>query len=414
MDIKEWKICGMNMYGKMEHPLVTVVIPVCNRENTILRAVNSVLWQTYENIEVIVVDDGSTDSTVQVVESCSDDRVRVIRLSHNHGANYARNRGIEQARGEFVAFQDSDDEWLEDKLDRQISYMLKKCLEGLFCPYILCDGVNTEVVPCDHQNVDCDYTELIGRLKRGNIVGTPTLVVRKNVFSYIGLFDEKMRRLQDYEFVIRFVKKFRLGYIEKPLVKAYKTEKSISADRDALLDAYMVLAKKHFDFIDLDHMIQMIFEYTDIFTIEKVDWRKFDALVDLVKEDEMFGEERRIYKIIIECFCKKYIPIRHMLEEWFEFIGGFAGDEGFAIYGAGTYGHKVYRELKKKNCTPNYYLVTKRGKEHEKDGIPIIELEQHTNKQMPVIIAVSWEKQKELIRNLQDHGICRFCIYPYC
>ena len=397
----------------MEHPLVTVVIPVCNRENTILRAVNSVLWQTYENIEVIVVDDGSTDSTVQVVESCSDDRVRVIRLSHNHGANYARNRGIEQARGEFVAFQDSDDEWLEDKLDRQISYMLKECLEGLFCPYIFCDGVNTEVVPCDHRNVDCDYTELIGRLKRGNIVGTPTLVVRKNVFSYIGLFDEKMRRLQDYEFVIRFVKKFRLGYIEKPLVKAYKTEKSISADRDALLDAYMVLAKKHFDFIDLDHLIWAIFDCTDIFISKKIDWKVFDTLVDIIREKNVFGGERS-YKTLIEYICGKYIPVKKMVEDWFGSFREFITAEKFAIYGAGTYGYKAYMDLKRQNCIPEYFLVTKQNEGKEIDGIPVIELGQHENKNMPVIIAVSWEKQAELINNLQDQGICRFCIYPLC
>lgn len=398
----------------MEHPLVTVVIPVCNREKTILRAINSVLWQTYKNIELIVVDDGSTDATVEVVENCKDDRIQVIRLAHNHGANYARNRGIEQARGEFIAFQDSDDEWLEDKLDRQISYMIKEGLRASFCPYILCDGPNMQIVPYNYLDGSHDSAGLIKQLKMENIVGTPTLVVRKDAFSCIGLFDEKMRRLQDYEFVIRFVKEFRLGYIGEPLVKAYKTEKSISADKNALLDAYMVLVKKHSDFIDLDHMIRMIFEYTDIFIDEKMDWRKFDTLADLINEDKVWGEERRIYKIIIECFRKKYIPIKKMLEEWYEFFGGLAGKEEFAVYGAGTYGRKVYRELKKKDCVPKYYLVTKRGEEHEIDGIPVIEIGQLKSRNMPVIIAVSWEKQKEIIRNLQDYGICRFCIYPFC
>ncbi len=398
----------------MERPLVTVVIPVCNRENTILRAVNSVLQQTYENIEVIVVDDGSMDDTVGVVENCKDDRIQVIRLGHNHGANYARNRGIEQARGEYIAFQDSDDEWLEDKLDRQISYMIKEGLRASFSPYILCDGLNRRIVPYDYLDIGYDPAGLIERLKMGNIVGTPTLVVRKDAFSHIGLFDEKMGRLQDYEFVIRFAKVFRLGYITEPLVKAYKSEKSISADKVALLDAYMALVKKHSDFIDLDHMIQMIFEYTDIFTDEKMDWRRFDTLVDLIKESKMLGGEGRIYKIIIECFRKKYIPIKEMLEGWYESFNESVKEEEFAVYGAGTYGRKVYGELKERKYVPKYYLVTKREEEHEIDGIPIIELAQLKNKNMPVIIAVSWEKQTELIRNLQNHGIFRFCVYPFC
>ena len=398
----------------MERPLVTVVIPVYNRESTIFRAVNSVLRQTYTNIEIIIVDDCSTDSTLNVIKDCNDDRIRLICLSHNYGANYARNRGIEQAEGEFIAFQDSDDEWMEDKLDRQIRYMIEEDFQASFCPYILCDGENRQVMPCDYKNSIFYKSEMIERLKAGNIVGTPTLVVKRNVFSQIGMFDERMDRLQDYEFVIRFVKKFRLGYIDKPLVKAYKMEKSISADKKALLDAYKILVEKHFDFIDFRYMVDTVFNYTDIFLGGEIDWKEFDGLLDRVRNKRDIGEKTDYYKQITECVYKKYFPAVKLFEEWYNLFSEFLKTEEFAIYGAGTYGRKAFYDLKKQNCIPKYFLVTRQEENCGAYGVPVVELSDHKNTNMPVLIAVSWEKQKELIKNLLDKGIYRFCIYPFC
>ena len=97
-------------------PLVSVIIPLYNREKTIQRAVDSVLNQIYTNIEVIVVDDGSTDDSVKMLHKYGgDERVKVFCQPQNKGANAARNRGIREARGEYIAFHDSDDAWLPDR-----------------------------------------------------------------------------------------------------------------------------------------------------------------------------------------------------------------------------------------------------------------------------------------------------------
>lgn len=96
--------------------MVSVIIPSYNRENTIVRAVNSVLNQTYKDIEVIVVDDCSKDRTLELLSSIKDERLKFFKLEKNSGACVARNFGIEKANGEFIAFQDSDDEWLPEKL----------------------------------------------------------------------------------------------------------------------------------------------------------------------------------------------------------------------------------------------------------------------------------------------------------
>lgn len=398
----------------MEQPLVSVVIPVYNRENTILRAIDSVLRQTYTNIEIIVVDDCSIDSTVNLISSCNDERIRVICLSRNQGANYARNRGIENARGEFIAFQDSDDEWLENKLDKQIKYMLDERLEAVFCPYILCDGAQCYIVPNDYQNSDIYITGLQEKLKRGNVVGTPTLIVKRDVFHRIGMFDEEMARLQDYEFVIRLIKKYRLGYIDEPLVKAYRLGKSISTNEDAFIEAYKRLAEKHSDFIELECVIDSIFNYTTIFRDGKINWGKFDGLIEIIRNELDCKTQKDFYKLIVEYLYKRYFPVRRMVEDWYAFYTEFIRTKEFAIYGAGKYGKKAYDDIKRQNCIPRYFLVTEQNGQSEMEGVPVVELSADISRDIPVIIAVSWEKQNELIKNLQNLGIYRFCIYPFC
>ena len=117
-------------------PLVSVVIPLYNRENTIQRAVDSILNQTYTNIEVLVVDDGSTDASVKMLEKYQKDkRVKVFLQGTNKGANVARNRGIQEAEGEYIAFQDSDDVWLSDKLEKQIKRMESENFYISFCAF---------------------------------------------------------------------------------------------------------------------------------------------------------------------------------------------------------------------------------------------------------------------------------------
>ena len=105
--------------------LVSIVIPAYNRENIIRECLESVLNQTYKNIEIIVVDDCSDDNTVNVVNSIGDERIRCCKLQQNSGACFARNYGAALARGEYIAFQDSDDIWLPEKLEKQVKYLEK-------------------------------------------------------------------------------------------------------------------------------------------------------------------------------------------------------------------------------------------------------------------------------------------------
>ena len=101
-------------------PLVSVIIPTYNRGRLILDSINSVLNQTYKNIELIVVDDCSTDNTEEILKSINDSRIKYVKLEKNSGACIARNKGIELSTGEFIAFNDSDDLWITTKLEKQL------------------------------------------------------------------------------------------------------------------------------------------------------------------------------------------------------------------------------------------------------------------------------------------------------
>lgn len=107
-------------------PFVSIVIPTYNRARFLGRLVRSVLNQTYKNFEVIVADDASTDDTAEIIKTFKDDRIRYIRHESNAGAAAARNTGIKASRGEYVAFQDSDDEWLPEKLEKQMAWRFSR------------------------------------------------------------------------------------------------------------------------------------------------------------------------------------------------------------------------------------------------------------------------------------------------
>lgn len=104
-------------------PTVSIIIPTYNRSQLIARAVKSVLNQTYQNFELIIIDDGSTDNTRELVTSFNDERIRYIRHEENKGEAAARNTGLKAARCDYIAYQDSDDEWLPEKLARQIELL---------------------------------------------------------------------------------------------------------------------------------------------------------------------------------------------------------------------------------------------------------------------------------------------------
>ena len=186
-----------------KNPTVSVIIPTYNRVHLIRRAIQSVLNQTYQDFEVIIVDDGSTDNTEEVVKSFNDPRIRYIRHEKNKGAATARNTGIKAARGKFIAFQDSDDEWLPEKLEKQM-----KVFENTPAKVgVVYTGFwkieNNKKIYIPFSWVKQKEGNIHKELLKGNFVTTQSIVARKECFKKAGMFDEKLPRFQDWELVIR-------------------------------------------------------------------------------------------------------------------------------------------------------------------------------------------------------------------
>lgn len=230
-------------------PLVSVVLPTFNRAHSLPRAIRSVLGQSYRNLELLVVDDCSTDDSERVVAAIakSDPRVRLVRREHNGGAAAARNTGIREARGEFVAFQDSDDEWLDGKLARQVA-ALQAAGEGT----ILC--VTAYLV---YQQGSRGASWLLGRdnmvyptdMRRQALVTffftTPTWVARTRVLRELGGFDETMRCWEDWELGLRLVARGDVAMIDDALHIQHESAGSVNRQDKAYGPAMRRILDQH-------------------------------------------------------------------------------------------------------------------------------------------------------------------------
>jgi glycosyltransferase involved in cell wall biosynthesis len=245
----------MNSSICLKNPLVSIILPCYNRSHLLGRAIGSLISQTYENFEIIVVDDASTDSTAKVVSSFNDQRIRYLKNHLRKGAAYSRNVGIRNALGYFIGFQDSDDEWLPDKLAKQMAVfaMASEDTGVVFTGFMKeKSGVRTYVPP---KHIRIDTGDLHRRLLWGNFVGTPALLVKIECFYKAGYFDESLPRYQDWELTLRFSSYYGFKFIDEPLFIAYYEDDNISNDSVASLRALNMIFNEFKDEITADKIL---------------------------------------------------------------------------------------------------------------------------------------------------------------
>lgn len=226
--------------------MVSIIVPTYNRATMIERAVNSILKQNYSSYEVIIVDDGSTDETASVIAGIPDNRIRYIFLEENQGVAHARNVGIKKARYDYIAFLDSDDEWLPDKLELQMKEFEHSPAEiGLvYCRMggLTRDGKDRFV--CPHQDFSKELLagDMFSFLLQLNVIGTPTMVVRKDCLEQVGGFKETLQCLEDWELILRIAKEWKIGFVNQVLVEVHKSAGSVSTNTAwyLLVRCYMV------------------------------------------------------------------------------------------------------------------------------------------------------------------------------
>lgn len=221
--------------------MISVIIPTYNRSSTILRAAKSVLQQSLRDLELIIVDDCSSDNTEAIVKGIKDDRLRFYRLDKNVGACAARNKGVELARGEYIAFQDSDDEWLSNKLEIQLNLLKSSGADVCFCSL---DNIGLNG---NHERIPSSYvkSETIQKmLLSGNFISTQTILGKAECFRDV-MFDERFPRYQDWDLAIRLSRKYIIVHCDKILVKMYKQTDSITFDSDKTARAMELIIEKY-------------------------------------------------------------------------------------------------------------------------------------------------------------------------
>ncbi|HMN17959.1 MAG TPA: glycosyltransferase family A protein [Ignavibacteriaceae bacterium] len=231
------------------HPLVSVIIPGYNCEKFIEQTINSVLNQTYQNFEIIFVDDGSTDKTIKLVEKLAQDdtRIKIFALQHAGRPSVPRNFGVEKSSGEFIAFLDADDLWTKEKLKYQLNYLLNNTQISLV--YSMCFSFGKvnffsqmfELLPLPFRAAQ-SREELI---RIGNTIPLSSVLIRKRAFEEAGRFDEDPNdKLEDYGLWLEVSKANSIHFIPRVHVYYRIHENQFSSDWESKEKSLKYLAEK--------------------------------------------------------------------------------------------------------------------------------------------------------------------------
>lgn len=241
----------------MENQLISIIIPTYNRASLLPKAVNSVINQTYKNWELIIVDDGSTDNTKEIVRQFSnkDKRIKYF-YQENKGQPSAMNVGVKNSQGEFIAFLDDDDEWLPLKLEKQIYKILQDKKIGIVYTNSIVIGQQKRYKINPNKFYYKNNTNFFCSLLKGNLITASSVLLRKECFEKVGLFDEskiiKITQSQDYDMWLRIARYYKIGYMPEVLVKYNYIQKITDWQKRKLAyKAILHIYKKHFNLKNL-------------------------------------------------------------------------------------------------------------------------------------------------------------------
>lgn len=232
----------------LKEPLVSVVIPTYNYGHFVASAIQSVLDQTFLNIEVIVVDDGSTDTTCEVVKKFGDQILYIYQ--ENKGLSCARNTGIKKSKGDFIAFLDSDDYWEKEKIQKQVEFIENNPeVVAVNCRFKAEDLNGKFLYVTDNEDFQ-DVQIFRGKLINENIIagGGSNIIIKKSCFDEVGYFDELLSSSEDWDMWLRISKKYIIRTVEEPLTHIRVGNYSMSTAKNAqkMLDNEIIVLDKYF------------------------------------------------------------------------------------------------------------------------------------------------------------------------
>lgn len=250
--------------------MVSVIIPTYNRADTIEESIQSVIDQGCNVKEIIIIDDNSSDDTESIVKSINDSRIIYKKSNKSIGACNARNIGINISSGDYIAFHDSDDIWIKGKITRQIDLLKENDVD------IVCSGYN--------QHID-NKVNYIGKsvtdkgmyqdLLKENFIGTPTILGKKECFKD-NLFDIDVPRFQDWELMLRLSKKYKIFFLNEPLVEAYVQKNSITKSKEKAVKALEIILSKNLEEISKNKsLMESYYRRMGVYSLDTEEYHKY-------------------------------------------------------------------------------------------------------------------------------------------
>lgn len=207
---------------------ISVVIPVYNGEKTIRETINSVLNQSFQDLELIVINDGSTDKTLQIVSSVQDERLKIFSY-HNAGLAASRNRGISLAKGEYISFIDADDLWTPDKLEAQLRALQENPQAAVAYSWTNCIDESSEFLRAG--TYITFNGDVYANLLLSNFIDNGSnVLIRTNVFQEMGNFDESLTSGEDWDMWLRLASRYHFVAVSQPQILYRITASSMSAN----------------------------------------------------------------------------------------------------------------------------------------------------------------------------------------
>ncbi|MEM9217431.1 MAG: glycosyltransferase [Cyanobacteria bacterium P01_F01_bin.150] len=228
----------------MSTPLISVIIPVYNGERTVLETVQSILKQTFTNFELIIINDGSSDRTLELLEIVDDPRVRILSYE-NGGLPVARNRGIEQAQGQYITFIDADDLWTPTKLSDQLTALQNNPDAGLAYSWTLTmDDKTGALHPGKFVSFDGD---VYGQMLLSNFIasGSNAMLTAEAVRS-VGDFDATLTSCEDWDYWLRVASQWPFTVVPKPQILYRQSSSAMSSKVDVMEHNHMVVHHRAF------------------------------------------------------------------------------------------------------------------------------------------------------------------------
>ncbi len=246
------------------HPLISVVIPTYNREKVLKSAMESVLNQSYTNLELIIADDCSTDQTEALVRDMmrTDERIKYIRSEKNLGAGGARNMGASIARGAYIAFNDSDDLWFREKLQKQLEIFKLHEEENpgmVFHAFLVADqNQNVTLMPFENIPEGFEKESMMLHLLRDPMAGTPAMMLTMEAWKESGGFNENLKCLEDYEFSLRIAEKNKMYYFHEPLFVTGYSAGSVNQNWKEGIKTYFYILEEFADWYRANEFLKCL------------------------------------------------------------------------------------------------------------------------------------------------------------